>query len=186
MSNNNLLFGSLVGILEEDSPSAKNLILNALGADALAKLSETYVQAVNNGVLLEKNIRRNPQVRFNPKPARILHILISEAKCFDLKTLEDAIIDCTDEKLASLENISSLEIHYFKDKPHVPAILLDELRHLHMRLDKSDPAIQRQLESLIKLQNEGAFLKWPRLDLLIATALERANIRLKAKLFKVE
>ena len=174
MINKNLLPDKLSGILELDSPAAKAIIQRDLGPLALKRLSASYIAAVNNGVLIESRFRRNPKVRFNPRPARIIHILLVEAKCKELEIIDSAVLASSQEAFYSVKNLACLTNLDFFTAPYLAALVLDELRHLHMSSEKDDPKFKDNLKALEGLYILDSFSFWPRLNSLISTALSRA------------
>ncbi len=155
------------GNLELDSPNCIKLIKNAFGSAAVEELKSLYLKLFSQSNLLEPATNRPAEIKYNPRPARLTHILINEAECRCFPTIRRAF------ELSFSENSLLLE----KTQPEVgtdllsAANLLDEIRHLHMH-----PALNaRILESarILSEQVEQNHELHQRLKAMIAKSAQR-------------
>ena len=138
------------GILDSDSPSLAQNLKRYLKKDEALKVKQAYSIASKYGALNEAGVVRMAEASYNPRPARVAQILITELRDFDADTLCCAILGCArvEEKIPLPESLSSLSdmLGELRDSLNVAnlspasrlveaslyAILLDEVRHLHM------------------------------------------------------
>ncbi len=133
------------GLLSKDAPGFSELIKGLLPAD-WSRLEAIYLLSSSHGGLEEAELTRPEGASFNPRPARIAQILISEVKELDPITLGgallvncphiDRITDCTYER----ESILAMQARNAYAPYNLPrpaeriylAYHLDILRHLHI------------------------------------------------------
>lgn len=175
MKQENVAFQKFTGILSEDSPAAHFLILRSFSIEAANKLSKIYSEIAQKGALKEPAIRRKPGVRFNPLPARIIHILLTETPCRDLDLIETALAACASKDLNSIMALSRLPDNLYQENPYLCVFLLDALRHLHLNNELEEMHIEACLETFDKMNLAGIFSFWPRVNLLISNSLRHAR-----------
>lgn len=109
--------GKFSGILAKDSPQLLGLVKRYI-SENLNELSDGYSDAWRNGRCDERSIIREEGVSYNPLPARIATLLISDGGVRDSKTIYEALIT------VQLNEDTSPIISLVND--------IDTLRHLHM------------------------------------------------------
>lgn len=174
MSSEKQVLDLFSGNIQKDSPSAHISILRYLGKSSLNQLSIAYEQVAASGNLERPYIIRTPHVRFNPLPARLIHILLIEAGCRDPSIIEMAIRSVNDGTI-NLNLLSILDPNCYREKPYLTAILLDELRHLHMQSKIDQSEASKHLLPIKILSRSDAFSYWPRLGDLVIAALKRIS-----------
>lgn len=159
-----------IGDLKTDSPSLHSKLKSFLSAEELERLFLTYAEVWSKGGCEELIAPREPGVNFNPRPARILEILIGDCAAKDFETLQRAMFSCTvtDGNFAP----------FMSDLPRVAAQhillahVLDELRHAHM-----SGAASEDLDALMEYARVAvADSKLPeqdRLCILVRAAVDR-------------
>jgi hypothetical protein len=138
------------GNLAGDSPSLYSNLNRYLKEDEVLKITLAYALAAKHGALNETGVVRLPDASFNPRPARVAQILMTELRDFTAETLCCAILGCAriEEILVLPEDLRYLEeqLTELKEALKSPnespstapceaslyAILLDDVRHLHM------------------------------------------------------
>lgn len=138
------------GILSQDSPSLAQNIKRYLKPDEAEKVTYAYAVAAKHGALNETGVVRAPEASYNPRPARVAQILITELRNYDGNMLCCAILGCArieseislPEELADIQtmlaelresmSIKNLAPVSLAAEASLYAIILDEVRHLHM------------------------------------------------------
>lgn len=147
------------GKLEADSPALWSHFRREFTPEECEKLSEAYENSAALGGLCEGRVKRAEGVRFNPRPARIARILITEAKEKSFEVFIDALSATAPEV-----NTEKLPIQIRL------ALALDTLRHLHMTdLDDTEITEARIEESKI-VESSATEHQFPRLVTLITSA----------------
>lgn len=139
-----------VGNLAKDSPSLYSNLNRYLKEDEVLKITLAYALAAKHGALNETGVVRLPKASFNPRPARVAQILMTELRDFNAETLSCAILGCAriEDEIELPENLAYMKEQFqeLKDSIKSPneapfsspceaalyAILLDDVRHLHM------------------------------------------------------
>ncbi len=138
------------GNLSKDSPSLYQNIRRYLKEDEVLKITLAYAISAKHGGLTETGVVRLPEASYNPRPARVAQILMTELRDYNAETLCCAILGCcsVDEKITLPETLLDIkeQLQELSDaitSPNEPptsttceaslyAILLDDIRHLHM------------------------------------------------------
>lgn len=109
--------GNFSGVLDNDSPQLLGLIKRHLSTH-LQILNDAYHLAWERGGCKEDNILREVGVSFNPRPARIATLLLSDGAIRDPDIIRRGL-------LTSVEDCSCLPVVSLAQD-------IDTLRHLHM------------------------------------------------------
>lgn len=109
------------GDLKTDSPALFGELKRRFSIEEASRVSAEYTTCVSNGGLNEGLIVRDPEVSFNPRPARICLILLKELKEVSIGELLEVL------KLETLQQPTLTALPSVK-----LALIVDELRHLHM------------------------------------------------------
>ena len=135
------------GALAQDSPAlfrAINRLFSPIEADLMARLYSCAAQA---GGLAEGPIVRAPMASFNPRPARLCKILLRECEERDIQVLAAALLlgapslavpPTAGEAFNLVEEYQKFRVGALRTQPSLKlerihlAVLLDDLRHLHM------------------------------------------------------
>ena len=134
------------GKLEEDSPSLAGFLGRYLPKEEADSLTDLYSLVADLGGLNDSPVTREEGVSFNPRPARLCHILNKELKVHSSELLGAAIILPLLHNNLSLEPLlgrwsreaSLAELAYRGDRSSQEeealylAYWVDLLRHLHM------------------------------------------------------
>lgn len=107
-----------------------------LSSEERRSLAEVFRLAVELEGWREFGFKRPIGQSFNPRPARIVHILIEDAGVTDLKLLKNAI-ECAGEMTDSENSLVQ------------GAILLDRIRHLHQEAFPDWKPIIKHAESIL-------------------------------------
>lgn len=130
--------------LEQLSPSLYRALERCCEKKGLDLLVEAFEYAVAHGGCTEHGVRRSEGVSFNPRPARICQIVLTDCAERRPEFLAAALLVACNERSASqaLEDANALALqarifleseHSESDCEHLAlALLLDEFRHLHM------------------------------------------------------
>ena len=182
------------GNLATDSPSIYQILKISVDNNSLNQIARLYKKATNLGALSEIPVVRQPQASFNPKPARLLNLVLSKADLNDLSALKLAILVCCDKnQLNSLEgNLDEVEVKHAlsihakdyknlgkKEKIVLACYFLDLIRHLHMT--KLSSAEQSELADKILREVLPVldFEECKTLRLMLIKAIERTQRRVR-------
>jgi hypothetical protein len=155
---------SILETLKERSPALVGELCRRLSAAEAAEIAELYLLAErNSNASFEADIFREDGVNFNPRAARVLQLVLEEPKATssDLKLAlaclsNPALARLTDfniqsakiapffQSQAKLEELKKIELS-FSECLVLLAILLDDMRHLHM---KSIPEAKKQSQAI--------------------------------------
>lgn len=156
-----------VGILDKDSPGLAQNLKRYLKEGEADRVRLAYHIASRHGALQETGVVRQPEASYNPRPARVAQILMTELRSFDAEILCCAILGCAKieeafnlpEELSTLQepvnelrevlSINNLEASTSMVEGSLYAIILDEVRHLHM----TDFSIDYLREKMKFIQN---------------------------------
>jgi hypothetical protein len=180
-------------LLERESQTAFGaLSRSALSLADKERVITIYKLAAQSGAQSEYPIHREPGVTFNPRPARILLLLLKEGRCSygrlvsaaPLVTLPVASITSIKELIETPEGILARDAHISPDSSPEAATLaltlaLDAIRHLHMTILSTEEQ-QEKLNYYRELRDKLHCYKGnipERLQLLFETALTRYNER---------
>ena len=136
------------GRLAQDSPAVMGAIRRIFSAEDVLLFESLYQAAALAGGLDEGPVLRIPNASFNPRPARICKILMREVKEQDMQVLGAALLLSLPEQIPVEPGFEQAfqfahKLRSFIEKPgydtphaiierlHL-AMLLDNLRHLHM------------------------------------------------------
>jgi len=142
----------------EDSPAMASALSKVTSAEEFRHLADLYCLAASFGACDEGKIRRKEDVSFNPRPARIVQLLMKEAGINQIVFIAGAILSCATTEISDLSILSEQELLTFsntksllclKDTPAkikfdteesqiFLAHILDEVRHLHMTIMEED------------------------------------------------
>jgi hypothetical protein len=161
------------GSLKDDSPSCIKLIQTTFGKEAQTELSELYSDLFANKILQEPKAFRPEGARFNPRPARLTHILLTEVKITTFEQILKAFRFCFDPNSLIVESPQVLPARDFE--LYRQASFLDEVRHLHMNKGIKREQLQAVLLFGQSLFEDSNALMNPRLMTLISTYLVRIN-----------
>lgn len=181
------------GDLYKDSPGLSLLLKGALTPQEQAKLVTLYELACQHGALNEGAITRLEGANFNPRPARIIQILLTDGANSDCTTLAGSLVSCAEStlfeahpELADQFYKSYLAIHsalsgdqskslVSTEKAIVFSHLLDEVRHLHMRHLSPTSLLKKvsQLRAIYQLIHP--LPEYARLNKVVDAAMERAS-----------
>jgi len=138
------------GVLSEDAPGMFSNFSNLFDTIAIDTLSRCYAWTYEHGGLNEYPCVREKGVSYNPKPARICHILWSDIRSNELEIYLLAILACS--PTSSLANLGEFQVFedslaaitkFLDEAPYqsqcLPveecvalALTLDKARHIHM------------------------------------------------------
>ena len=154
-----------IGDLTFDSQVVWGLVQRYVSKTIQPEILSAYEIACRNGALSEWPVKREPGASYNPRPARLMYLLLHEAKERDGVVIAAAPLACAD-KLAEI-NVSHLSTYLhpslkiaqevrsdnFPISPQAVRValskLLDDIRHLHM----THFTPQERREVAIKLQD---------------------------------
>lgn len=137
----------ITGELLTDSPKLWFLLHRTLDAAEIPEIVKSYQTSVLKGAAKEHPVIRSEGVSYNPKPARILDLLIREGGIKDVALLKSALEEMCDELRTEPKKVAPIvEL----------AILLDKLRHLHMSSLTHEQQLSEALMVQAKLENHLA------------------------------
>ena len=133
---------SHVGNLNLDAPGLVSALKMALPPEFVDLLGGVYAAAADLDGLVENPIKRGELDSFNPRPARVCQILLKEAKENDPVVLAAAMLSCAsslpvDELIGGSYALVNLSKKFptessLASSRVVLALLIDQLRHVHM------------------------------------------------------
>ncbi|RIL00861.1 MAG: hypothetical protein DCC75_13815 [Proteobacteria bacterium] len=162
------------GDLKVDSPALFAQLKSFLPVCDLQRVASAYRTAHEQGGTVEAPTRREPEASFNPKPARLCHILVSEAGVRDPLLLSGAILRCVQSNSQN-QNFQRLANIDQENLLIELAWSLDRIRHLHMTdLDTEQRCmVLEQARSLLEsIPEQDAS---PRLTQLLSKAIQRCE-----------
>lgn len=172
MNEQNASADMLSGRLSEDSPALCDLIGRVFGASTLGRLERMYSQQyLQNGA--PELCERKAGIRFNPRPARILHILLTEAGMRDEASISEAFTICFADPMRVLHSTWPEQA---LQRDIRAAILLDDVRHFHMFSLANQKQTRATLLALRERQAQS-LTNIPRLQNLLHKALVRLNLQ---------
>lgn len=139
----------ITGELHSDSPKLWFLLQRTLDAAGIKEIVSSYQTSVLKGAAIEDPVIRHVGVSYNPKPARILDLLIRDGGIKDVALLKSALEQISDKQRSEPAK-ADLTIEL--------AILLDQLRHLHMSSLTNEQQLNEALKAQSKLKNHLAAL----------------------------
>lgn len=178
------------GILRIDAPKLFRELQRRLAGQSLIEIEQLYKKLGELGCLNDQPIKREKGVSFNPRPARICQILISEVhedkfNMFAAAHLMCANPDITIEgykdaqlivdqarSLLTIQSPSLMREFSMLSERIALAWRLDELRHIHMS-EIDSAKIEDLVCSTNNLLNSVDQIKNKRLIVLITTVLRR-------------
>lgn len=164
------------GNLEADSPSCTRSLTKNFDPAFVNEVKNLYTKLSLSSSLVEPAAKfRNPEVRFNPRPARIIHILINEADYRDHSGILEAVKMCFQQDSLILDN--QIQVRQIKIDTVSLASFLDELRHLHMNRNFQEEIVNFTIQQIENLRVDKYLEVNQRLTLLI----EAYEQRLKRK-----
>ena len=134
--------------LKDRSPALFGELNRRFSATEVEKIAEEFMFAEQEkNASFEKNLVREPGVNFNPRAARVLQLILESQSLQDTNALSTAL------KILGGEDLSP----HAKDSINLPyaAILLDDLRHLHMSTLSTAEKIT-ELQRLIEIKAQLA------------------------------
>jgi hypothetical protein len=175
------------------SPHLYGYLTRTYSEDDLEYLTKAFKISIEHGGLRELDFEREPGVSYNPRPARIGIILLSECKVNDrqilataflasvlqyqpnaVETVRTAFPELYDIALKSSfkpdkieRNSKSMPIHLISG-----VLAIDRARHLHLAKDISISTIQQFIKDL-DIQIELAKTCSPRLEILLTSWKQR-------------
>lgn len=183
----------LTGVLSKDSPGLLLQLSLVLAPPKIVELSDVYAKLFEFGLVSEGDVKRAINASYNPRPARIMQIMVAEEKEASSDVLASSILACLEPaKLLAIQaqfpKFSPLAIasHNFpKDcdtsieaQRIALALRLDLIRHLHMstlditaQITLYNSTVNEFLAKLSPDSNE-------RVKLLLRTALNHVARRL--------
>ena len=188
-------FTGYTGELAQDSPALAQALRRASFSQLERSwLADLYTLTAIHGGLEEPELRREPGVRYNPRPARLCQLLLQEGKVRQAEELAAAILLCSDRELdcrspsAQTRSASSLrqEVRGVLTSKNAAraslpgqrialASALDTSRHLHMR-ELDDAERQRQIQDVDQIMRTvSPDLSQDRLTILLSSLLERLS-----------
>jgi len=134
------MIDTIRGNLLSDSPGLALYLRNHLSPSELKAVAEAYSESVKLGGCNEGLVERDPEVSYNPRPARILKLLIEECGVSDVDLMIDALKALplfesfeAGAVATTLTNIREKSANRLNKAEHLLGVmLLDYLRHLHM------------------------------------------------------
>ena len=109
------------GDLKTDSPALFGELKRRFSIEEASRASVEYATCASKGGLNEGLIVRDPEVSFNPRPARICLILLKEVKEVSIGEILE-VLQVETLQQPALTTVPSVKL----------ALIIDELRHLHM------------------------------------------------------
>ncbi len=181
--------GDKIGDLMFDSPGVWDLIQRSIEISFHAEILSAYTLACRHGALSEWPVKREVGVSYNPRPARLMHILLQEAKERNGVIIAAAPLTCA-------ENLSTISIDSLSDQLRpsfelaqevadevclpsqnvtrlVLSKLIDDIRHLHMTHFTASEQREYATRTQQKLLTLPEASKEERLSSLLVAALER-------------
>lgn len=177
--------------LKNSSPKLYSSLKRVYQQSDLHFVEEIYHKACLQDALLEENLTREDGVSYNPRPARIALILISEAKLLDPSTIAASILSCCspavlDVHFSEYQSVrnQALQAHFllkegfcetYPAEPHLIslALTLDKIRHLHMTSLNAQQIVNQCAETRRWLDTFKPIKEYERLIILINTAINR-------------
>ncbi|RMG44423.1 MAG: hypothetical protein D6719_01825 [Candidatus Dadabacteria bacterium] len=148
--------GRTIGILDEDAPALIRALRGIFSESQLNQLREAYSHSAQNELLEHSSVTRKEKQSFNPLPARICRILLTEYDKPDLSLL-----------------ISALKNPLNNPHPAVQlASMLDTIRHLHM-MNKDDSYKLARLNEACSLLKSVTDPECQKLKELLGATIER-------------
>lgn len=189
-----------IGILKKDSPGLSALIDGLFSQEEQHYIHKAYSLAFRYGALNEGEVKRIEGASYNPRPARIAQILLTEGSIKECDVLITSILNCA-EPIIFKEEPNDTHIYYSNDttirsilsgipykniaSPLIAIVfshILDKLRHLHMC--NFDPIeYKKRLKQIDNIyysikESEKDLIIHSRLMQLIEAAITRASHRL--------
>lgn len=178
--------GETPSVLERTAPGLFHALRRAFPEPVVAELGSLYESAVGATGLEAPSIPRAPGVSFNPWPARICRILLTEGEC-SARTLGTALASLVDRGLPSVSHLiepetvtevreafTSAETRLSAEgEGIVLAFILDEVRHLHLSTLERAARIAAVERARRRLEGIGASERWSRLLTLVRHAVSR-------------
>ena len=118
---------SIWGVLESTAPGLAGAVRRTFSPEAALTIAATYAEVIERSGLETPAIRRPEGTSFNPRPARICQILLTEGGGASPEELQQAV-------RRSLPH-GDTPPNYEPYDPHdrvALALALDDVRHLHM------------------------------------------------------
>lgn len=169
-----------------------NALSRSLTLDDRQLVEHATLFALENGALTELDFERQPEVSFNPRPARIVLILLNDAGVRDSKTLAAAALATLEEpclnaaqtlfnqalcKLALSANLPPQQLLKENFEPSVAlialALWLDRARHLHLSPSIKDASFRNDFVDQTRLYIQLANKTSSALELLLEAWLKR-------------
>lgn len=119
--------------LRKYSATLDGLLRRSFDAATVEKLSNIFLSCMKQGGAEELDFTREPEVSYNPRPARVVHILINDLKVSDAEIVAAGMQACAQESVA-ISPLVQL------------ALWLDRARHLHQA---TKPETLENLEQLV-------------------------------------
>ena len=159
------------GILQQDSPSCIKLLQTHFNLVTSEKISALYYDLFQKGPLVERIALRPEGVRFNPRPARLVHILLTELRAVPIEQIEGAFNFSFKPNSLFIDRLKLTEDLRFE--LYSLASFLDELRHLHMNKSLKRETVDDLIAFVESLNVKNSFDLDFRLKSLLLAAIER-------------
>lgn len=133
-------------VFKERAPGLHWTIARTFGAEALLQFERCFALVASSGGFNEGNVVRPEGASFNPRPARLCHILFNESQERRAVVLQAAMLvtaqppkEPPPDEFAVPQELAEAALGYFRtnlDRPEAEliatALELDIVRHLHM------------------------------------------------------
>lgn len=176
-------------LLQKSSDALYKRALKSFSKQELSKIELAFESACDARGADESKIARTEGANFNPRPARVAQILFDETCNRDANMVASALIATVDRsKITALGDAlaQAAQETFLSPEVAVPgrdalaialALMLDELRHLHMHADRNEIAGPLRARARVLVQYAGTIPEFERLRLKIETALKRSEPR---------
>lgn len=133
-------------LLARSSPALLGSLKRSLSGEESTRVASAYRGAIERGAAIERGFIREAGASFNPRPARVLQLLIQEVHAGE-EVLTEALDALVSGHTPERRLCTRHEVHL--------AIALDDLRHLHLR-SADDPERAQLLQTAQTLLSHAA------------------------------
>lgn len=173
------------------APGLLKTLQGMMREDVLERLGELFTVCLTANEQVEAPLKRIPEANFNPRPARLAHILIKELKEQSPQVIGAAFLVCsTERQITNLPSnfvsqhaqavrlaLLALDPHNFRNDPASErlalALRIDTLRHIHMQ----NTSMQEKKKLLAEFEDEGyckaSFAENSRLETILRETLSK-------------
>lgn len=177
--------------INNNAPALFAILQKIFRPDEIKLIEAAYSFSCNHGGLNEGELNRTVGANFNPRPARIAQILISETKITNSHDIIVAILACMNssppitfpqfliefaedsENTQALLNTNNPKFENFNITNIALAIKLDDIRHLHMRNIPGGELSEKLTECKLWLKHIPSHDQIDRLCVMLNSAISR-------------